>query len=136
MADPPRRVNFFYGLMLTAADMAAEQEYHRTARYLHNRLDGYGAVCGLEVAVTNGHVEVSPGIGIDVHGREIVLTEALTMHLEPHRDAGLWIQNSSSCGTRPPSAQCPGRMGPSTSLAGSNSPSWRSLLRVRQRPRS
>lgn len=92
MADPPRRVNFFYGLMMTAADMAAQQEYHRTARYLHNRLDGYGAVCGLEVAVTNGHVEVSPGIGIDVHGREIVLTEALTMHLEPHRDAGLWIR--------------------------------------------
>ena len=93
MADPPRRVNFFNGLMLTAADMAVEQEYHRTARYLHNRVHGYGAVSGLEVAVRNGQVEVSPGMGIDVRGREIVLTEAVTLHLEPQQDAGLWIRD-------------------------------------------
>ena len=54
MADPPRRVNFVEGLLLTAADLAAEQEYHRGMRYLHNRLHGYGTVSGLEVDVTRG----------------------------------------------------------------------------------
>ncbi len=28
--------------MLRVADLAAEQEYHREMRFLHNRLDGYG----------------------------------------------------------------------------------------------
>lgn len=93
MVDPPRRVNFFNGLMLTAADLAAEQQYNRRMRHLHNRLHGYGTVCGLEVAVTNGHVHVSPGMGLDVHGREIVVTEPLTLRLEAHRDAGLWVRD-------------------------------------------
>jgi hypothetical protein len=87
MADPPRRVNFVDGLMLTAADLAAEQEYHRRMRYLHNRLHGYGTVSGLEVVVTRGRVRVSPGMGIDVLGREIVVTAPLTLRLEPHRNA-------------------------------------------------
>jgi len=47
MADPPRRVNFFNGMILTAADLAAEQEYHQGMRYHHNRLHGYGTVSGL-----------------------------------------------------------------------------------------
>ncbi|MEP6796939.1 MAG: hypothetical protein ABI890_02270 [Lapillicoccus sp.] len=86
-------MNFFNGLMLTAADLAVEQEYHRTARYLHNRLHGYGAVSGLEVTVANEQVEVSPGMGIDVRGREIVLTEAGSLQLEPQQDTGLWVRD-------------------------------------------
>ena len=31
------------------ADLAAEQEYHRGMRHLHNRLHGYGTVTGLDV---------------------------------------------------------------------------------------
>src|SRR6476659_2768020 len=93
MAEPPRRVNFFEGLLLTAADLAAEQEYHRGMRYLHNRLHGYGTVSGLEVAVTRGRVRVSPGLGIDVHGREIVVTVPLTLRLEPHRNARRWVRD-------------------------------------------
>ncbi|MEO7234709.1 MAG: hypothetical protein ABIW80_04975 [Lapillicoccus sp.] len=38
----------FDGLMLTAADFAAEQQHHRGMRYLHNRLHGY-ALEGLDV---------------------------------------------------------------------------------------
>jgi hypothetical protein len=69
MADPPRRVNFVEGLMLTAADLAAEQEYHRGMRYLHNRLHGYGTISGLAVVVlarltrtTRGVVDVDTSV--------------------------------------------------------------------------
>jgi hypothetical protein len=93
MANPPRRVNFVDGLVLTAADLAAEQEYHRGMRYLHNRLHGYGTVSGLEVVVTDGEIRVNPGMGIDVLGREIVVTAPLTLRLEPHRSARQWVRD-------------------------------------------
>ena len=93
MADPPRRVNFVDGRMLTAADLAAEQEYHRGMRYLHNRLHGSGTVFGLGVAVTRGRLEVSPGLGIDALGREIVVTAPLTLRLGPHRNARRWVRD-------------------------------------------
>ena len=76
MADPPRRVNFFNGMMLTPADLAAEQEYHREMRYLHNRLHGYGTVSGLEVTVRKGHLLVSPGLA-----REWVTNETYVLTL-------------------------------------------------------
>jgi hypothetical protein len=93
MADAPRRVNFFHGMILTAADLAAEQEYHRQMRYLHNRLHGYGTVSGLEVSVTRGRVRVEPGLAIDACGREIVLTRSSTLPLEPHRNARAWVRD-------------------------------------------
>ena len=93
MADPPRRVNFFNGMMLTAADLAAEQEYHRGMRYLHNRLHGYGIVSGLEVTVTRGRVLVSPGLAIDGCGREVVVAQPLALRLEPRRDARPWVRD-------------------------------------------
>lgn len=93
MADPPVRVNFVEGLILTAAELSAEQEYHRGMRYLHNRLHGFGTVSGLEVVVTRGHVRVSPGTAIDVLGREIVVTSPLTLRVEPHRNTGQWVRD-------------------------------------------
>ena len=54
MTDQPRRVHFIEGMLLSAADLAAEQQYHREMRHLHNRLHGYGTVSGLEVTVTKG----------------------------------------------------------------------------------
>ena len=93
MTDPPRRVKFFEGMLLTAADFAAEQEYHRGMRYLHNRLHGYGTVSGLEVVATRGRVRVSPGMAIDVLGREIVVTAPLALRLEPHRNARRWVRD-------------------------------------------
>lgn len=93
MADPPRRVNFVSGLMLTAADLAVEQEYHRGMRYLHNRLHGHGTVSGLEVDMTGEGVVVSPGVGIDALGREIVVTAPLTLSVGPHRTASRWVRH-------------------------------------------
>ncbi len=80
-------------MVLTAADLAAEQEYHRGMRYLHNRLHGYGTVSGLEVTVARRRVRVDPGMAIDACGREIVLAQPLTLRLEPHRDARAWVRD-------------------------------------------
>lgn len=74
MTDPPRRTNFRTSQFLTAEELRVEQEYHRGMRYLHNRLHGYGVAEGLEVSVEQDGVSVSPGLAIDVHGRELVVT--------------------------------------------------------------
>jgi hypothetical protein len=108
MADPPRRVNFFEGQLLTTADLAVEQEYHRGMRYLLNRLHGYGTVSGLEVVVSRGRVRVSPGLGIDVLGREIVVTAPLTHRLEPHRNARRWVRDVVVVWQEVPEAPVPG----------------------------
>lgn len=79
--------------MLTATDLAAEQEYHRGMRYLHNRLHGYGTVSGLEVTVRRGRALVSPGLAVDVRGREIVVEQPLSLCLEPRRDARGWVRD-------------------------------------------
>ena len=93
MADPPRRVNFFNGMMLTAADLAVEQQYHRDLRYLHNRLHGYGTVSGLGVTVTKDDVVVSAGLAIDPYGREIVVAQPLTLCLERRRNTQDWARD-------------------------------------------
>ncbi|WP_377645353.1 hypothetical protein [Oryzobacter terrae] len=85
MADQPRRVNFFHGLVLGADDLAAEQAYHREMRYRHNQLHGYGTVSGLEVADEgSGVLRVGPGWAVDALGREIVVAEPVAVPLEPH----------------------------------------------------
>jgi hypothetical protein len=93
MTEPPRRVNFFSGMILTAVDLAAEQQYHQGMRYLHNRLHGYGTVSGLDVTLSNGQLLVSPGLAIDVLGREIVVTDPVTLPVEPNQEAGPWTQD-------------------------------------------
>ena len=108
MADPPRRVNFFEGLVLTAADLAAEQEYHRGMRYLHNRLHGYGTVSGLDVSVARGRVRVGPGMGIDGLGREIVVTAPMTLRLEPHRNVRRWVRDVVIVWSEAPEGPVPG----------------------------
>lgn len=75
MDDPPRRVRYFAGRMLTADDFQAEQTYHRQMRYLQNRLCGIGIVDGLDVTLVGRGVEVGPGVAIDPVGRELVLTQ-------------------------------------------------------------
>ncbi|GAA2163248.1 hypothetical protein [Pedococcus bigeumensis] len=93
MADQPRRVNFFTGMLLTAEDLAVEQEYHREMRYLHNRLHGFGVVSGLDVSVGRGSLRVDPGLAIDPCGREIVVTQPLTVRLAPPQQARRWVRD-------------------------------------------
>ncbi len=111
MADPPRRVNFVEGLLPTAADLAAEQEYQQGMRHLHNRLHGHGTVFGLEVVVNTGQIEVSPGVGIDVLGREIVVTAALTLPLETHPNAQRWVRDLVIVWHEVPQSPVPGPEG-------------------------
>jgi hypothetical protein len=111
MADPPRRVNFFDGMLLTAADLAVEQQYHREMRYLHNRLHGFGTVSGLEVSVGRGRVRVEPGLAIDRCGREIVVTSPLTLRLEPPGQARRWVRDVVIRWHETPAEPVPGPQG-------------------------
>ena len=94
MSGRPRRVNYSVGMLLSASDFEAEQEYHRQMRYLHNRLlHGYGTVAGLDVAVEGTTVHVSPGFALDALGREIVVTEQMSLCLDaPGRDRR-WVRD-------------------------------------------
>lgn len=80
----PERVRYFDGLLLDAHDFQTEQDYHRERSALHNRLHGWGVVCGLAVEPTDpasSSVTVSPGMAIDAHGREILLCEPVALDL-------------------------------------------------------
>jgi hypothetical protein len=77
-------VRYFTGRHLTAADFRREQDYHRSHRYLHNRVfHGWGVACGLWVVehpnaeCRKDHVAVKPGIAIDCCGHEIIVCGAL-----------------------------------------------------------
>ena len=78
---PIKRVNYFTGQLLSAADFQAEQDYHRAKQRLHNRvLHGSGVVQGLQVSVgkgdTAGSVVVTPGSAVDPAGELLILCEA------------------------------------------------------------
>ena len=61
------RLTYFYGQMLHARDLQAEQSYFREKLKLHNRcLHGWGVVCGLEVTPP----PVRPGLPAG-HGRRV-----------------------------------------------------------------
>lgn len=74
------RLRYFAGRNMSARDFAAEQQYHRGFRLLHNRtLHGWGIVCGLHVEphpnpqCRTSHVKVTCGLALDCCGREIPL---------------------------------------------------------------
>ncbi len=109
MAEPPRRPNFFEGQLLSAADLAAEQDYHRQMRYLHNRLHGYGVVSGLDVGVSRGRLRVGAGLALDTCGREIVLTRRAALDLPPPPpDGRRWARDVVIAWRELPDALVPG----------------------------
>ncbi|WP_428268714.1 hypothetical protein [Haliangium sp.] len=76
---PLDRLAYFYGQMLTAADLRCEQAYFREKLKLHNRcLHGHGVVCGLEVEVciTAGDAErkrlVTELLRLEIRLRELL----------------------------------------------------------------
>ena len=78
--DDPRilkRPNFFSGKLLTAEDLAQEQEYVLDKFKRHNRtLHGFGIISGLKVSVRAGQVNVEPGIALDCEGNELMIDSA------------------------------------------------------------
>lgn len=74
-----RRIDFFDGRLLDAADLAVEQNYFDTRMRDHNRyLHGYGTVSGLGVSLASTNtpiaITVSPGVAIDPRGHLIRVT--------------------------------------------------------------
>ncbi len=78
--DDPRilkRPNFFSGKLLTAEDLAQEQEYVLDKFRRHNRtLHGFGIISGLKVSARAGQVSVEPGFALDCEGNELVIGSA------------------------------------------------------------
>ena len=77
-----KRIQFFNGQRLTAGDMTELQRANRELRWLHNRsLHGWGIGTGYGVAGEKGEtsVTVAPGYALDCMGRELILTEAVTL---------------------------------------------------------
>ncbi len=80
----PIRNRYFYGKLLDVHHLEMEQRYFLEMGRLVNRLTvGSGVLCGLRVAAgaEPGTVIVSPGVAVDGQGREIVVTEPVTVDL-------------------------------------------------------
>ena len=72
-----KRISYFNGQRLSAADLADSSDFSRELRWLHNRaLHDWGIAGGLQVQGSVGAraVSVSPGYAVDARGREIILT--------------------------------------------------------------
>jgi len=76
------RPHYFSGMMLSAQDLQAEQDYHIGKRQMHNRcLHGCRVACGLGVTLRRKFVYIDPGMALDCHGNEIVVSEPVKMSL-------------------------------------------------------
>lgn len=79
------RIRYFTGRHMTARDFSDADAYHRSMRYLHNRvLHGWGIACGLEVtphARPECGLVVQCGLAIDCCGREIVVPAAVAQRI-------------------------------------------------------
>ena len=90
MDDSVKRVHYFTGQLLTAADFETEQHYFLERQRRHNRcLHGWGVVHGLKVTISkkggpSGTVYVSPGCALDCIGDELIVAEALSLTLPGH----------------------------------------------------
>lgn len=93
--EVPRRNRYFYGKLLDADHFQLETDYFNAKRWLLNRLvTGYGVVCGLGVKAVPDEeaIVIAPGVAIDKHGREILVSETtppivIPEHLkQPPRD--------------------------------------------------
>lgn len=76
------RNRYFTGKVMTVDDFQAEQDYFLDRSRAHNRLHGFGTVCGLAVMPTNppsGAVVVEPGVALDCCGREIIVTDPVVV---------------------------------------------------------
>ena len=89
---PFTRNHYFTGKLLTERDFTDEQRYVvEKVRHHHQRLHGWGVVCGLEVTPHENpecqrrYVYVGPGTAIDGAGREVILPhrECLDLHAFP-----------------------------------------------------
>lgn len=106
LADPLRRVSYEAGMLLGLDATRAEQEYHRRRLTRHQYwLQGYGTLAGMHVSMNPAshpnntdpvlvRLLVSPGIGIDGLGREVLIHETYCINL------GDWLAAQSEAHLR------------------------------------
>lgn len=86
-----KRLQYQHGMVLSAGDFSAEQEYFLRRQRRHNRfMHGWGVVSGLWVTVVDDEVLIEPGMAIDCAGNEIFLEERETRTL-PAGAGGLYV---------------------------------------------
>ena len=103
LEEPLRRVAYEAGMMLGLEATRDEQAYHRRRLNRHQYwLHGFGTLAGMRVSIapdTNPEsitvrLQVSPGIGIDGLGREVLLHETYCLNL------GEWLAAQSEARLR------------------------------------
>src|ERR1043165_164229 len=79
---PFTRNNYFTGKLLVERDFTDEQRYYvDKLRHHHQRLHGWGVVCGLKVkqhenpACRDRYVCIEPGFALDCCGHDILVAE-------------------------------------------------------------
>ena len=94
----PTRVQYADGQFLRAADLKADQAYHREARWRHNlALHSWGILAGLDVKVdTLGNavqIAVGEGMALDGYGRELVVPGGVSDRrvLDKTRSYDVWL---------------------------------------------
>ena len=94
---PIKRLRYFTGQFLEATDFEAEQAYHIDMRQRGNRAlyTGVGVIDGgLQVTpdADATKIVISPGIGVDDLGRELVLLDPMTATLPTAaQDSERWV---------------------------------------------
>ena len=97
--EPLDRLNYFNSQRLEALDFRLEQAYHiRVRRWLNKSLYASGIAAGLEVQKDpdDPHsVIVSPGLALDIDGREIIVLEEQRIKVcgTPKRPDGVQLGN-------------------------------------------
>ncbi|MEK7728895.1 MAG: hypothetical protein AAB354_10810 [candidate division KSB1 bacterium] len=108
-----KRVRPFNGMMLTEEDYRQEQNYFREKIKLHNRVHGYGIVCGLQIEKIVVTVEelaqnsdkayslrLHSGMAIDWNGEEIIVCEDRDVNLRKCI-SDIVLKKSAHCQTSP-----------------------------------
>ncbi len=106
LANPLRRVSYEAGMLLGLEATRAEQDYHRRRLTRHQYwLQGFGTLAGMHVSMNPPshpnnsdpvlvRLLVSPGIGVDGLGREVLIHETYCINL------GDWLAAQSEAHLR------------------------------------
>ena len=79
-STPLRRLNYYDGKFLRAADMAAEQQYLRQLVALSNQAGGTGVVYGFDLLPAKGdQLQIGAGLAIDPDGNPVLLPQAVAI---------------------------------------------------------
>jgi hypothetical protein len=85
-----QRPRFQDGRLLRTSDFVDEQDYHVSGHRRHN-ISGHvwGIANGLDVVLLEGQPVVTPGVGIDGYGRDVVLSDVRPLDLRSYRVRGI-----------------------------------------------